>query len=152
MCVEVCMADGKVKSDEMSWVKPYLIVKNVKNAMDFYAEAFGFKPGMTMPDKEGTIMHGEMTHMEQVIMMGAESPEMNSRAPKTLGGTPVSLYLYVNDVDSFFAKAKKAGATVHSEPKDQFWGDRMCHVECPEGHQWTFATKVAEFDPSKIPG
>ncbi len=84
-------------------------------------------------------------------MLGGENEEQNAKSPKTLGGTPVSLYLYVDDVNKFYDQAKAAGAIVKAELSNQFWGDRMCCFECPDGHSWTFATNVADFDPSKAP-
>ena len=77
-------------------------------------------------------------------------PECN-KAPSTLKGSPVSFYIYVDDVEAQFKRAKEAGATVAAELTDQFWGDRTCAFACPEGHKWSFAQNVADFDPSKAP-
>ena len=145
------MSERPPKAKDMNWVNPYLIVKDMKNSLEFYEKVFGFQVRMTMPDKDGNPMHAELTHKDGVIMMGTECPESGSKSPSTIGGTPVSFYLYVDNINEFFQKAKEAGVKIHQEPTDQFWGDRMCHLECPEGHQWSFAQNVADFDPSKAP-
>ncbi len=145
------MSDRPAKPEGMGWVNAYIIVKDLKKSIEFYEKAFGFETRLTLPDEKGNFMHAEMTHKNTVIMMGTENLEQNSKSPKSLGGSPVSMFLYVDNVDEFFEKAKTAGASPHCEPTDQFWGDRMCHMECPEGHQWAFATNVADFDPSKAP-
>ncbi|MFQ5454034.1 MAG: VOC family protein, partial [Candidatus Zixiibacteriota bacterium] len=86
-----------------------------------------------------------------VIMLGPESEEQNQKAAQTLKGSPVSFYLYVDNVDNFYIKAKDAGANSLSEPKEQFYGDRTACFKCPEGFNWTFAQNVADFDPNNIP-
>ena len=143
------MADRNPKAEGMGWVNPYLTVKSPESAMKFYEEAFGFKTNMTMPDEKGEIMHAEMKYQDAIIMLGRECEE--GKSPGTLAGTPVGLYLYVDQIDSFFERVKADRAEVLQEPNTQFWGDRMFTVTCPEGHQWTFAQNVADFDPSKAP-
>ncbi len=133
----------------MQWVNPYLVVNDPKTAIKFYEEAFGFKTAMTMPDKDGGIMHAEMHYQDCVIMLGPENKEWPSA--RTLSGSPLSLYLYVDAVDDFFQRAKAAGAEIVKEPETQFYGDRTFTTRCPEGHVWTFAQNVADFDPSKTP-
>ncbi len=145
------MADRPAKAAGMHWVNPYVIVKDLKSALEFYEKVFGFEIRMTLPDKEGNPMHAEMQHKDSIVMMGVESPEGQVKSPGSLGGSSASFYVYVDNVDEFFVKIKGAVAKVHMEPADQFWGDRMCHVEDPEGHHWSFAQNVADFDPSKVP-
>lgn len=146
------MADRPPKAEGMQWLNPYMIVKDVKRTLEFYEKAFGFKTRMAMPDKDGNIMHAEMTYKDNVLMMGSESQEQNQLAPQTLKGSPVSFYLYVDSVDEFYNRVKKAGVATISEPTDQFWGDRTCNVKCPDGYSWTFAQNVADFDPKNVPG
>ena len=143
------MSDRPVKSPEMNWVNPYLMVSDPQSALKFYEDAFGFKTNMTVPDKDGGVMHAEMQYHDCIIMLGAEQSHWPSA--KTLAGSPVSLYVYVDGVDDFFQRAKKAGAEIKSEPTTQFYGDRTFTALCPEGHVWTFAQKVADWDPSKMP-
>ncbi len=145
------MAERNPKPQGMSWLSPHLIVRDVKASLEFYEKAFGFKTQTTLADRDGNLTHAEMTHKDCTFMMGPESAEMGTKSPAALSGSPVSFYLYVDNVDEFFQKAKAAGAEVMMEPSDQFWGDRMCALRCPEGHQWTFAQNVADFDPEKAP-
>ena len=145
------MSNRPPKPEDMAWVNPYLIVKDVSKSIEFYEKAFGFETKLTIPGEDGKIIHAEVFHKNQIIMIGGESEEQNAKSPKTLGGTPLSLYLYVDDVDKFYDQAKAAGAVVKAELCDQFWGDRMCSFECPDDHSWTFATNVTDFDPSKAP-
>lgn len=138
----------------MPWLSPYLTVRDAGAALDFYHRAFGFEKrgdGMTGPD--GRIQHAEMAWHDAVIMVGPECTyESNIKAPVTSGvASPVNLYLYCDDVDALFARATKAGAKAVSAPQNMFWGDRMCKVADPDGHQWSFATNVEDFDPSKVP-
>ncbi|MDF1544196.1 MAG: VOC family protein [bacterium] len=146
------MSDRPARPDGMQWVNPYLVVKDLASATKFYDEAFGLKTRLMMPDEKGNPMHAELAHKDGVIMMGQEDEAQGGKSPSSLGGSPVSLYLYVEDVDAVFNKAKEKGAEVIMEPKEQFWGDKLCSVKCPEGYHWNFATNVADFDPSKAPG
>jgi len=145
------MADRNPKAEGMGWVSSYITVKNVEKALEFYKEAFNLETRMTMPDKEGKIMHAEMGYKDCVIMVGPECEKSQTKAPSTLKGTPSGLFIYVEDVDKQFEQAKKAGAKVLQEPTTQFWGDRTCSFNCPEGHHWSFAQNVADFDPNNIP-
>jgi len=145
------MSERPPKAEGMQWLNPYMVVQDVKRALDFYEKAFGFKTRVTMPDKEGNIMHAEMVYKDNVIMLGPESDDHKLKSVHSLKGSPVSFYLYVDNVDEFYQKAKEAGAEVNMEPQDQFWGDRICNFKCPEGYSWTFAQNVADFDPQKAP-
>jgi len=144
------MSERQPKSQDMQWLNPYMILKDVKSALEFYEYAFGFKTRMVIPDKNGNIMHAEIVHKDGVLMVGSESPEHNMLSAKSLNGSPVSFYLYVDNIDEFFNKAKTAGAEMLSSLKNQFWGDRTCTFQCPEGYHWTFAQNVADFDPNNI--
>jgi PhnB protein len=132
------------KPDRMSWVSPYLIVKDVDQSLRFYNGAFGFDSGRTMRDDRGVIVHAETFHHDSCIMMGAQSPENTTRqSPKISGhASPVSLYLYCDDVDAMYARALKHGATSIDAPEDMFYGDRRCTVEGVNGYQWCFACPV----------
>ncbi len=136
------------------WLMPYLVVRDADAALAFYAKAFGLEKRMAMPGPEGKTMHAEMTWKDSVVMFGPfrESPEMAHRPPvisKVV--SPIGLYLYCEDVDAMFARAVAAGAKEVKPTQTQFYGDRTCTVEDPDGYQWTFATNVADFDPSKAP-
>ncbi len=145
------MSERNPKAEGMAWFNPHLTVKNVKGAIEFYEKAFGFKTRMTIPDKAGNVMHAELAYHDMVMMLGPECDEQNVKAPESLNGSPVALYIYVDKIEEFVANAEKAGAKITDPLTDQFWGDRTCAMRCPEGHKWTFAQNVADFDPSNMP-
>lgn len=146
------MADRPAKMPDMNWLNPYIIVTDMERSIEFYERAFGFEKRMTMPGEDGKLIHAEMAYKGNVIMVGSEEPDRNLRAPNSEGGTAVSFYLYVDDVDGFRDKVKSSGGSGITELTDQFWGDRTFQITCPAGHQWTFAQNVEDFDPFKAPG
>ena len=137
----------------MSWIIPALTVKDADAALDFYQRAFGFEKKMAMPGPDGRTVHGEMTYRGIVIMLSPEGAFGSPiKAPATTGHAPASsLYIYCEDVDALYQRATAAGAKGVFPPQDMFWGDRMCHMTDPDGHVWSFATNVGDFDPSKVP-
>ncbi len=138
-----------------AWLTPYLTVRDAGASLAFYQRAFGFEPTETMPGPDGQIVHAGMRYQgETVLMMAPEGAwGGTTRTPVSSGVEgPIGLYLYCEDVDALFARAREAGAEVVSEPAAMFWGDRMCTLKDPDGHQWSFATNVADFDPAKVPG
>jgi PhnB protein len=118
----------------------YLICRDAKAALAFYAKAFGAVEtvNLTMPD--GSIAHAEFRIGDSPIMLGEESEQWGTKSPLALGGTPVGICLYVPDCDAAFAQAVAAGATVERPVVDQFYGDRSGTVVDPFGHKWTIAT------------
>jgi len=141
------MAAVKPCPDGMNWVNPYLTVKSAEASLDFYARAFGFEKKLSMPGPDGKLVHAEMVHRTSTIMFGPENPQYNSKSPNSLGGTPVTLFVYCENVDSLATRAKGAGATVMQEPQDMFWGDRVAILKDPDGHVWWFATHFKDFSP-----
>jgi uncharacterized glyoxalase superfamily protein PhnB len=138
----------------MSWVTPCLIVKDVDAALTFYTKAFGFETAFSMPDESGKTMHAHLDWQGESIMLGREGACSGSdrvtKTPKSSGvSSPVGCYVYVPDVDKLFERAKAAGASVVMAPEDMFWGDRICSLQDPDGHDWTFATNVKDWDPSQ---
>ena len=133
-------------------VTPYLLVRNAGGLIDFLQQVFDAKETERMQRPDGSIMHAEMNHKDSVFMLGPASRKFKTKTPKTFKGTPVSFYLYVDDVERAFEQAKKAGAKVVAKPVTQFWGDRTGTLNCPDGHKWTLAQNVADFDPSNVPG
>ena len=121
-------------------VTPYLSVKGAASAIAFYKKAFGAKEIMRMPAPGGTIGHAEIQIGDSHIMLADEYPEMNFRSPQAIGGTPVAINLYVQDVDRVVEKAIAAGAKVLRPVTDQFYGDRSGSLEDPFGHVWHVAT------------
>lgn len=129
---------------------PYLVVKGAADALDFYKAAFGAKELFRMPYQDGRVGHAEMEIDGARFMLADEFPEMDCRAPKTIGGTPVHLYLYVPDVDGVFDRAVKSGATVKRAVQTQFYGDRSGALEDPFGHFWHVATHVEDVSEDEI--
>jgi uncharacterized glyoxalase superfamily protein PhnB len=131
-------------------VTPYLTVREARRAIEFYRQAFGAVELFRMPGPGGKVMHAEIRIGDSIVMLTDEAPEMGSRSPEALGGTPVSLYLYVPDVDAVVARAAQAGATVTTPVQNMFWGDRFGQVADPFGHRWSLATHVEDLAPEEI--
>ena len=129
-------------------ITPYLLYENVSGAIDWLTSAFGFVERMRVPGLDGKTAHAEMRLADGVIMMGCPGPEYQN--PKRLGHVTQNLYVYVDDVDAHFERAKKAGARILEEPKDQFYGDRRYGAVDPEGHQWYFAQHVRDVPPQDM--
>ena len=129
---------------------PYLIVKGAAQAIDFYKRAFGATEQFSMAGPDGGVMHAEIKIGDSVIMLADEHPTMGYRGPQAFGGTPVSMLLYVEDVDARFKQAVAAGATVRSELTNQFYGDRSGTLVDPFGHVWTLATHVEDVSPEEM--
>jgi PhnB protein len=125
-------------------VTPYLIVDGASAAIDFYTSVLGATERMRMPAPEDKVGHAELEIGDSVIMLADESPEMDARGPRTVGGTPVSLHVYVEDVDSVFERAVQAGAKALRPVEDRFYGDRSGGFEDPFGHRWDVATHVED--------
>jgi PhnB protein len=134
----------------MQLVNVYLNVKDPEGMIAFYEKAFGFKKKFAMPGPDGKIMHAEVAHGDCTVMFGRANPEMGYKAPSDFGGSPVTTYVYVKNVDSLTRQARTAGGNVVQEPTDQFWGDRTSVVSDPEGHTWCFATFKRLVPPEEI--
>ena len=130
-------------------VTPYLIVAGAARALDFYTQVFGATEIMRMPGPNG-IAHAEIRIGDSVVMLADESPDMGYKGPVALGGSPVSLMLYVADVDATFQRAVAAGAVQQRPVQDQFYGDRSGTLEDPFGHVWTIATHIEDVAPDEI--
>ncbi|MCH0539710.1 VOC family protein [Streptomyces sp. MUM 203J] len=125
-------------------VTPYLCCDGAADALDFYRTVLGAQERMRMDGPDGRIGHAELLIGDSVIMLADEYPEMEFRSPRTVGGTPVNLYVYVEDVDAVFAKALARGAREMDPVKDQFYGDRSGSFEDPFGHRWNVASHVED--------
>ena len=127
-------------------VTPYLAIKNAAKAIEFYKKAFGAKEigRISMPD--GKIGHAEIEIGDSRIMLAEEFPEWGNKGPETIGGSPVGICLYVENVDEVFKRAIEAGAKTEKnmEVKDQFYGDRSGNLVDPFGHKWTIATHIED--------
>jgi PhnB protein len=131
-------------------VTPYLIIKGAAAALDYYTRAFGATELFRMPAPEGKIGHAEIKIGDSPIMLADECPEMGYKSPQTLGGSPVSLMIYVEDVDSVFKQAIAAGGKEQRPVKDQFYGDRSGTLEDPFGHVWHVATHTEDVSSEEM--
>ena len=121
-------------------ITPYLIVRGAADAIEFYTKAFGAVELFRFPAPDGKIGHAEIKVGDSPIMLADEYPDMGYNGPQSLGGSPVSLMIYVADVDAVFKQAVAMGATVKEDLQDKFYGDRMGTVIDPFGHRWHLAT------------
>jgi PhnB protein len=129
---------------------PYLSINGAARAIEFYQQAFGATEVLRLAMPDGRIGHAEIRIGRAPLMLADEFPEMGFRAPRTLGGSPVLIHLYVEDVDALAARAVAAGATVKRPVQDQFYGDRSVTLEDPFGHVWSFATHKEDVSPEEL--
>lgn len=129
---------------------PHLVCDGAADAIAFYQRAFGAEELSRMPGPGGKIMHAMIRIGDSVVMLNDAFPEMGAKGPHALGGTPVTLHLYVTDADAAFARAVAAGATPRMPVAEQFWGDRYGIVVDPFGHQWSVATHVKDLTPEQM--
>jgi PhnB protein len=144
------MASVKPIPEGYHSVTPYLIIKDAARAIDFYTRAFGAKETVRMPNESGGIMHAEIKIGDSTIMMSDENLERNYRGPTSIGGSPVSIMLYVEDVDATYQRAVDAGATPEQPVETQFYGDRMGGVADPFGYKWWIGTHVEDVSPEEL--
>ena len=131
-------------------VTPYLIIRGAARALQFYQQAFGAVELLRMEAPEGRISHAEIRIGDSTLMLADEHPEIGAKSPEAWGGSPVSLMLYVEDVDRVFAQAMEAGATVDRPLADQFYGDRTGGLKDPFGHVWYIATHIEDVSPEEM--
>jgi PhnB protein len=133
-------------------LSPYLCCKNAAAAIEFYKNAFGAREeeSMRMTSPDGKIGHSEIWIGKAFIMIADESPQMNFRSPQTIGGSPVTMVLYVNDVDEVASRAVAAGAKIVQQVEDKFYGDRAGGLEDPFGHIWYITTHKEDLSPEEI--
>jgi PhnB protein len=129
-------------------VTPYLVVSDAAKAIEFYKQAFGATERGRMAGPQGKIAHAELQIGDSFVMLSDEM--MGNKSPQTLGGSPVSLFLYVENVDSSFKRAVDAGAKADMPPADMFWGDRFGKLSDPFGHSWSLATHIEEVSPQEM--
>jgi PhnB protein len=131
-------------------VTPYLAVDDAGEAIEYYKKAFGAKERVRMDAPDGKIGHAELEIGDSLVMLSDPFPGFAARTPKELGGTSVSVFMYVEDVDAVVRQAVDAGATIAMEVADQFWGDRMGSLMDPFGHSWVIATHVEDVSPEEM--
>jgi len=131
-------------------VAPYLAIKNAVSALEFYKKAFGAIETYKLIVPDGRLGHAEIRLGNSLIMLSDEFPECGGKAPESLGGSPVSIHLYVEDVDAFVKKAVAAGARELKPVADQFYGDRSGQLQDPYGHLWWVATHKEDVAPEEM--
>jgi PhnB protein len=136
--------------DDYRGATPYLSIRGAAKALEFYQHAFGASESMRMMQPDGRVGHAEIRIGGAAIMMADEFPEMGFSGPQSLGGTPVMLHLYVEDVDALATRAVAAGAKLEEPVKDEFYGDRVARIVDPFGHRWMFATHKEDVSPEEM--
>jgi PhnB protein len=130
---------------------PHLVVKGASQAIEFYKKAFGAEEIGRAPGPDGkSLMHAELKIGDSRLMLVDEFPEMDCRGPQSIGGTPVTIHMYVKDADAAFSRAVAAGAQVRMPLEDMFWGDRYGVLTDPFGHAWSIATHKEDVTPEEI--
>ena len=129
---------------------PYLIVRGAAEAIAFYVRAFGAREVFRLKDPAGKIGHAEIEIGAAHLMLADEYPEFGALSPAAVGGTPVSLHLYVTDVDAVVTRATQAGATIVQPLRDEFFGDRVALLADPFGHRWHLATRKEDVTPDEM--
>jgi len=132
-------------------VTPILVLKNARKAIEFYKKAFGAQERFVMPGPDGKgVMHAELLIGNSIIMMGEENPHEPCKSAETLGSSPVSFYIYLDNVDEAYLKAVSAGAESRMPVQEMFWGDRVGTVQDPFGYTWMLATHTMDLTPQEI--
>lgn len=144
------MPNVKPIPDGYPQVSPYLCVDGAEEAIEFYSTVFDAKERMRLPAPEGKIGHAELQLGDSVIMLADEAPELGIRSPKSVGGSPVIISVYVEDVEGVFDRAVQGGAKAIRPLEDQFYGDRSGQFEDPFGHRWSVATHVEDVSPDEM--
>ena len=142
----------KVKAipDGFHTITPHLTVKNGEQAIEFYKKAFGAEVLRDVKGPDGSLMHADLRIGDSMLMLNDEFPDFKVLGPQSLGGTAVTVHLYVQDPDAAFKRATDAGCTVKMPLQDQFWGDRYGQLVDPFGHQWSIATHIEDPTPEEI--
>jgi PhnB protein len=138
--------------DGVSAVTPYLIVSNAVEMIDFYKKVFGATETMRFQQPDGRIGHADLKINGGTVMLADEFPDMELLSPKSLGAkrSPVTIHLYVENVDDVYKRALNAGAVSLREPADQFYGDRIAQIQDASGHSWSISTRIEEVSPEEM--
>jgi PhnB protein len=136
--------------DNYPRVTPYLIVDVASAAIDFYVSVLGAEERMRMPGPDDRVGHAELALGDSMIMLADEFPDMGARSPKSIGGSPVTIHVYVEDVDATIALAVEAGATITRPVENKFYGDRGGEFLDPYGHRWSLASHVEDLSPEEM--
>jgi uncharacterized glyoxalase superfamily protein PhnB len=141
------MSKVKPIPEGMHTVTPHLVCSGASDAIAFYKKAFGATEQHRLPGQDGRLMHAAIRIGDSTVMLVDEMPDWGVLGPKALKGSPVTVHLYVPDVDAVVKQAASAGAKVTTQPTEMFWGDRYAQLEDPFGHRWSVATHTRDVDP-----
>jgi uncharacterized glyoxalase superfamily protein PhnB len=144
------MPKVKPVPDGMHTVTPHLVCAGAADAIEFYKKAFNAVERGRLAGPQGKLMHAMIRIADSAVMLADEFPECGSFGPKSLKGTPVTIHIYVDDVDAFVKRAVDAGAKITMPLDDMFWGDRYCKLEDPFGHHWSVATHIRDVSPEEM--
>jgi len=144
------MANVKPIPDGYPQVTPYLAVDDANAAIDFYTTVFGARERMRMDAPGGKVGHAELQFGDSLVMLADEFPDMGNRSPRSVCGTPVTISVYVDDVDAAFDRALRAGAKELRPLENQFYGDRTAQIEDPFGHRWSISTHIEDVPPDEM--
>jgi PhnB protein len=136
--------------DGFHTITPHIVVRDAARAIDWYKQAFGAEERSRVPVPGGKLMSAELWFGDSPLMVADEFPEMGVLSPQSIGGTPVVLSIYSEDVDALWQRAVGAGAEVHHPLQDQFWGDRHGQLNDPFGYRWGLAQRVRDVSPAEI--
>jgi PhnB protein len=140
----------KSAADAGGGLTPYVVVKGAAKAIQFYIDAFGAKEIYRLSEPSGKIGHAELQIGDGKLMLADEYPDWGALSPSSIGGSPVSMHLYVADVDTLVARTVNFGATVLRSAKDEFFGDRVATIVDPFGHRWQLATRKENIAPAEM--
>jgi uncharacterized glyoxalase superfamily protein PhnB len=144
------MTQVKAIPQGMHSITPHLVCAGASDAIAFYKAAFNAEEGGRMAGPDGRLMHAQVRIGDSTLMLVDEMPEWGALGPKALKGSPVTIHLYVTDVDATVAQAVKAGAKLTMPVAEMFWGDRYGQLEDPFGHKWSVATHTRDLTPEQI--
>lgn len=136
--------------EDMHSLTPHLVCARALDAIEFYKRAFGATEGGTLLAPDGKLMHGMIRIGDSALMLMEENKEWGAVGPTMLGGSPVTIHLYVNNCDEVYKQALAAGATAKMPPADMFWGDRYGVLTDPFGHSWSIATHIRDVSPEEM--
>lgn len=136
--------------EDMHTLTPHLVCDGAAEAIEYYKRAFGAVETARMPAPNGKLMHAMVRIGDSPLMLVDENKEWGALGPKTLNGSPVTIHLYVKDVDAVFERAVKEGGTAKMAPMDMFWGDRYSVLTDPFGHSWSIATHIKDPTPEEM--
>ena len=144
------MPQVKPIPDGMHTVTPHLVCAGAAEAIEFYSKAFKATEVGRLAGPQGKLVHAMMRIGDSALMLADEFPDWGSFGPKSLKGSPVTIHLYVEDVDAFIKRVVAAGAKITMPLEDMFWGDRYCKLEDPFGHHWSVATRIRDVSPEEM--